>query len=142
MKSVSGPARIAWMPFTCWMAEIMLAALKAYARAFTFSAPVVLREFHRVIFAILGLLGLGSLRRVYTWRRAAKFVRLKMKRNSLMENKSSYWFFGNRYTLIATVVLAFALGLGIRFFDLTDLPLDFSPTRQMFSAAQGAQHVL
>jgi glycosyltransferase involved in cell wall biosynthesis len=42
-----------------------LAALKAYARAFTLSAPVVLREFHRVIFAILGLLGLGSLRKVY-----------------------------------------------------------------------------
>src|SRR6185295_13229848 len=40
---------------------------------------------------------------------------------------------GNRYSLIATLVLAFALGLGIRLFDLTDLPLDFAPTRQMFS---------
>jgi 4-amino-4-deoxy-L-arabinose transferase-like glycosyltransferase len=56
-----------------------------------------------------------------------------MDRNNLMENKSSYWFFGNRYTFITTVILAFALGLGIRLFDLTDLPLDFAPTRQMFS---------
>lgn len=51
-----------------------------------------------------------------------------------MENKSSHWFFGNRYTLIAILLLAFALGLGIRFYDLTDLPLDFAPTRQLFSA--------
>ncbi len=69
------------------------------------------------------------------WPRVAKFVRLKMKikRSNRMENKSSKWFFGNRYTLIATVMLAFALGMGIRFYDLTDLPLDFAPTRQLFS---------
>lgn len=41
------------------------AALKAYARAFLSWPPVVLREFHRVIFAILGLFGLGRLRGVY-----------------------------------------------------------------------------
>lgn len=41
------------------------AALKAYGRAFRFWPPVVLREFHRVIFAILGMLGLGRLRSVY-----------------------------------------------------------------------------
>jgi glycosyltransferase involved in cell wall biosynthesis len=40
-------------------------ALKAYARAFRYWPPVVLREFHRVIFAILGLLGLGRLRGLY-----------------------------------------------------------------------------
>lgn len=51
-----------------------------------------------------------------------------------MENKTSTWIFGNRYTLLITVVLIFALGLGIRFYDLTDLPLDFTSTRQMFSA--------
>lgn len=51
----------------------------------------------------------------------------------MMENKTPYWFFGNRYTLLATLVLAFALGIGIRLFDLTDLPLDFASTRQMFS---------
>ena len=40
-------------------------ALKAYASAF-FNAPsVVLREAHRVLFAMLGLLGLGRLRGVY-----------------------------------------------------------------------------
>ena len=41
------------------------AALEAYARAFRYWPPVVLREFHRVIFAILGLLGLGRLRGLY-----------------------------------------------------------------------------
>src|SRR5258706_4087967 len=69
------------------------------------------------------------------WPRVAKFVRLKMKikRSNRMENKSSKWFFGNRYTLIATVMLAFALGMAIGFNDLTDLPLDFARTRQLFS---------
>jgi glycosyltransferase involved in cell wall biosynthesis len=40
-------------------------ALASYAKAFRYSPPVVLREAHRVIFAILGLLGLGRLRKVY-----------------------------------------------------------------------------
>lgn len=44
------------------------------------------------------------------------------------------WYSGKRYALIAILVLAFALGLGIRLYDLTDLPLDFAPTRQLFSA--------
>jgi glycosyltransferase involved in cell wall biosynthesis len=46
------------------------AALKAYTRAFRYWPPVVLREFHRVIFAILGLLGLGRLRGLYMALRA------------------------------------------------------------------------
>jgi len=41
------------------------AALKAYACAFLFWPPVALRESHRIIFAILGLLGLGRLRGLY-----------------------------------------------------------------------------
>jgi glycosyltransferase involved in cell wall biosynthesis len=45
-------------------------ALKAYARAFRFRPAVVLREFHRVVFAILGLLGLGRLRGIYMAARA------------------------------------------------------------------------
>lgn len=49
-----------------------------------------------------------------------------------MENKTPTWFFGNR--LIVVLVVIFLLGLGIRFYDLTDLPLDFAPTRQLFSA--------
>ncbi|GAB4503173.1 MAG: hypothetical protein Fur0043_01650 [Anaerolineales bacterium] len=47
------------------------------------------------------------------------------------ETTSSFW--GNRLVILL-VLLAFALGLGIRLFDLTDLPLDFNPTRQLFSA--------
>ena len=44
-------------------------------------------------------------------------------------------FFSERSWLLrAVLVLIFALGLGIRLFDLTDLPLDFSSTRQLHSA--------
>jgi len=44
------------------------------------------------------------------------------------------WFFGSRKSLVFALVLAFILATGIRFYDLTDLPLDFAPTRQLFSA--------
>ncbi|MFZ5912132.1 MAG: ArnT family glycosyltransferase [Chloroflexota bacterium] len=48
------------------------------------------------------------------------------------ETTSSFWGKPRLVTLLA--LLALALGLGIRLFDLTDLPLDFNPTRQLFSA--------
>lgn len=48
------------------------------------------------------------------------------------ETTPSFWGKPRLVTLL--VILAFALGLGIRLFDLTDLPLDFNPTRQLFSA--------
>jgi hypothetical protein len=49
------------------------------------------------------------------------------------ESKRS--FFGHfRLTLVVTLVILFSLGLGIRLYDLTDLPLDFHPTRQLLSA--------
>ena len=44
------------------------------------------------------------------------------------------WFFGNRKSLLFAISLAFLLAIGIRFYDLTDLPLDFASTRQLFSA--------
>jgi len=43
-------------------------------------------------------------------------------------------FFGKSRFVTLIVILVFALGTGIRLFDLTDLPLDFNPTRQLFSA--------
>ncbi len=43
-------------------------------------------------------------------------------------------FFAPRWLLIATLVLLFGLGLAIRLYDLTNLPLDFHPTRQLLSA--------
>jgi hypothetical protein len=43
-------------------------------------------------------------------------------------------FFSSRFSQIAALVLLLALGLGIRLYDLTDLPLDFHPTRQLLSA--------
>ncbi len=44
------------------------------------------------------------------------------------------WFFGRYKSLLFALTLAFALAVGIRFYDLTDLPLDFAATRQLFSA--------
>jgi hypothetical protein len=44
------------------------------------------------------------------------------------------WFFGSRKSLIFALTVTFLLAAGIRFYDLTDLPLDFAPTRQLFSA--------
>ncbi len=43
-------------------------------------------------------------------------------------------FFSTRFSQIAVLVLLLTLGLGIRLYDLTDLPLDFHPTRQLLSA--------
>ena len=41
-------------------------------------------------------------------------------------------FFGRYHTL--TLVIIFVAAIAIRLYDLTDLPLDFHPTRQLFSA--------
>lgn len=43
-------------------------------------------------------------------------------------------FFPTRFSQIAALLLLLTLGLGIRLYDLTDLPLDFHPTRQLLSA--------
>lgn len=43
------------------------------------------------------------------------------------------WLFGSRKTLLLSLILAFILALGIRLYDLDDLPLDFNPARQLFS---------
>ncbi|MBI5951674.1 MAG: glycosyltransferase family 39 protein [Chloroflexi bacterium] len=43
-------------------------------------------------------------------------------------------FFPSRFSQIAALILLLTLGLGIRLYDLTDLPLDFHPTRQLLSA--------
>ena len=42
-------------------------------------------------------------------------------------------FAGKRLTLLVTVLVLLGLGLAIRLYDLTDLPLDFHPTRQLLS---------
>lgn len=44
------------------------------------------------------------------------------------------FFAASRLTLAITLLILFGLGLGIRLYDLTDLPLDFHPTRQLLSA--------
>jgi glycosyltransferase involved in cell wall biosynthesis len=46
-------------------------SLRAYAQAFRYNPPVVLREFHRVLYALLAPLGLQRLRTFYTKLRAA-----------------------------------------------------------------------
>jgi Dolichyl-phosphate-mannose-protein mannosyltransferase len=43
-------------------------------------------------------------------------------------------FFGaSRLILLATLLILFGIGLAIRLYDVTDLPLDFNPTRQLLS---------
>ena len=44
--------------------------------------------------------------------------------------------FSRRWITNVIVGFLFLLGLGIRMLDLTDLPLDFNPTRQLFSAVK------
>ena len=48
--------------------------------------------------------------------------------------KGAHSFFASRALHITALLILFGLGLGIRLFDLTDLPLDFHPTRQLLSA--------
>ena len=43
-------------------------------------------------------------------------------------------FFSSRALRIITLILIFSAALAIRLYDLTDLPLDFHPTRQLLSA--------
>jgi hypothetical protein len=51
-----------------------------------------------------------------------------------MSDSSRSLFTFPRLTLLITLFVLFDLGLGIRLYDLTDLPLDFHPTRQLLSA--------
>ena len=51
-----------------------------------------------------------------------------------MDVKPKSFIAPNRWALAFVLALLFGLGLGIRLTDLTDLPLDFHPTRQLFSA--------
>lgn len=51
-----------------------------------------------------------------------------------MVEKSQPSFFGKPRVANLIIILLLLLGLGIRMLDLTDLPLDFNPTRQLFSA--------
>lgn len=43
-------------------------------------------------------------------------------------------FFKTRAAWLSTLLILLALGLAIRLYDITDLPLDFHPTRQLLSA--------
>jgi len=45
-------------------------------------------------------------------------------------------FFGPSWLANLIVIMLFVLGLGIRMVDLTDVPLDFHPTRQFLSATK------
>ena len=43
-------------------------------------------------------------------------------------------FFSSRFAQVAALILLLGLGLAVRLYDFTDLPLDFHPTRQLLSA--------
>ena len=51
-----------------------------------------------------------------------------------MEQQS--FFASSRLSLVLTLFLLLGVGLGIRAYDITDLPLDFHPSRQLFSAVK------
>jgi hypothetical protein len=51
-----------------------------------------------------------------------------------MEHKS--FFASSRLILASTLLILFGVALAIRIYDITDLPLDFHPTRQLFSAVK------
>ncbi len=53
-----------------------------------------------------------------------------------MVEKSQPSFFGKLWNANLIIILLLLLGLGIRMLDLTDLPLEFNPTRQLFSAVK------
>jgi len=51
-----------------------------------------------------------------------------------MEQKP--FFASSRVVLALTLFLLFGVALAIRIYDIMDLPLDFHPTRQLFSAVK------
>ena len=51
-----------------------------------------------------------------------------------MDKSAEDWFFGGKFSLWIVIAVLILIGAGIRFYDLTDLPLDFHPTRQLYSA--------
>lgn len=51
-----------------------------------------------------------------------------------MSTTRSAFFAASRWSLAATLVVLFGLGIGVRLFNLTNPPLDFHPTRQLLSA--------
>jgi len=51
----------------------------------------------------------------------------------LSTEPNSSFFGASRATLIVTLLILFGIGLAIRLYDVTDLPLDFNPTRQLLS---------
>src|SRR5512146_3434805 len=51
-----------------------------------------------------------------------------------MSEATPSFFARSRLMAAATLLVLFGLGLAIRLYDLTDLPLDFHPTRQMLAA--------
>lgn len=48
--------------------------------------------------------------------------------------KQKSFFASSRLSLALTLFILFGVALAIRVYDITDLPLDFHPTRQLFSA--------
>ncbi len=55
------------------------------------------------------------------------------QKNSTQEPLST-GFIGHRWLFSIAVIVIFLIGMGIRVYDLTDAPLDFHPTRQLYSA--------
>lgn len=59
---------------------------------------------------------------------------MQLETSLTLTPKNAHSFFAPRMLRIIALIVLFGLGFGIRLFDLTDLPLDFHPTRQLLSA--------
>jgi hypothetical protein len=60
--------------------------------------------------------------------------RMDLETTPIHASKNERSFFAPRLLCITALIVLFGLGFGIRLYDLTDLPLDFHPTRQLLSA--------
>ena len=58
----------------------------------------------------------------------------KIQSDTIPELMLESSLFSSRAIRIATLIILFGTALGIRLYDLTDLPFDFHPTRQLLSA--------
>lgn len=56
------------------------------------------------------------------------------KKEPFLEIDQDFLFNNNKTLYLIAIIFILLLGLAIRFYDLTDAPLDFHPTRQLYSA--------
>ena len=112
-------------------------SFKSYWRGLIAYPPAVLPELHRMIYALLSMVGLGrSETAVFFPAPISSPGKDGLESDMMQQNYSTTTgLFTQNITLRRiTILLLLLLGLGIRLLDLTDPPLDIHPTRQLHSA--------